>query len=490
MNTSNDLPVTNLPATNLMNWIILRRSFLLIPLMLVCLSFTPIVRAVSPPPDGGYVGQNTAEGTDALFSLTSGVWNVAVGFQALHSDTTGTQNTAVGYQTLFTNTTGSDNVAVGFRTLYSNTSGNRNTGVGYRTLTFNDADDNTAIGWNALYNNRTGIQNTAVGSGALLYGSGSMNTATGWQALYSNTTGGGNVANGRALYSNTTGASNTANGDTALYFNTTGSNNTADGAAALESNTAGAYNTASGERALQQNTTGSFNTAVGLQALLHNATGSYNIALGNYAGLNLTSGDNNIDIGNLGVAGDANTIRIGTAGTHTAIDVAGIYGTPVSNGALVYINAFGQLGTGVSSARFKQNIQAMGDSSDVLLSLRPVTFRYTPELDREGIRQFGLVAEEVEKVDPDLVTRDAKGDLYTVRYEAVNAMLLNEFLKAHRKMEEQEATIAQLKSTVARQETAAAQQQKQIEALTAGLQKVSAQVEMSRHAPQTVLISP
>jgi hypothetical protein len=154
-----------------------------------------------------------------------------------------------------------------------------------------------------------------------------------------------------------------------------------------------------------------------IKALDWNTTGSDNIALGNYAGFNLTTGDNNIDIGNQGGAGDANTIRIGTAGTHTAIDIAGIYGSTISNGTPVYVNVSGQLGTTTSSARFKQNIQAMGDSSDILLSLRPVTFCYKPELDPEGIAQFGLVAEAVDKVNPNLVVRDADGKPYSVRYE-------------------------------------------------------------------------
>jgi hypothetical protein len=203
-----------------------RFGSLLIPLMLVCLSFTPIARAVNPPPDGGYGGQNTAEGTDALFSLTSGVWNVAVGFQALHSDTTGTQNTATGYRALFTNTTGSKstaygsqalynntvgnaNVATGFNTLFSNTSGNQNTGNGYRTLAFNNGDDNTATGFNGLYNNRTGVENTATGSQALFHNFGANNnTGTGFQALFNNATGSGNIALGNQAGINLTVGNN------------------------------------------------------------------------------------------------------------------------------------------------------------------------------------------------------------------------------------------------------------------------------------------
>jgi trimeric autotransporter adhesin len=208
--------------------------------------------------------------------------------------------------------------------------------------------------------------------------------------------------------------------------------------------------------------------------------------LGYNAGANLTTGDNNIDIGNDGVAGEANTIRIGTKGTQKATFIAGIRGATVGGGATVVVNPAGKLGVAPSSARFKEEIKPMDKASEAILGLKPVTFHYKKELDPEAIPQFGLVAEDVAKVNPDLVVRDADGKVYTVRYDAVNAMLLNEFLKAHRKVEEQEATITQLKATVAKQEATAANQQKQIEALTAGLQKVSAQIEVTKPAPQVV----
>ena len=260
------------------------------------------------------------------------------------------------------------------------------------------------------------------------------------------------------------------------------------------------YNTASGFQALISNTTGGNNTANGANALGNNTTGHDNIALGYAAGANFLTGIFNIDIGNQGLAGDSNTIRIGDS-NQAATFIAGISGAAVT-GTAVVVNSAGQLGTLTSSARFKQNIQAMGDSSDVLLSFRPVTFRYRQEIDPKGLPQFGLVAEEVAKVDPDLVARDARGEPYTVRYEAVNAMLLNEFLKEHRKVQAQErkvqeqgATISQLKSTVAQQQkdflATAAQQQEEIRALSASLkeqasqiQKVSAQLELSKPTPQ------
>ena len=396
-------------------WII--RCFVLIPLLLGCFALSPTARAVTPAPDGGYAGQNTAEGASALFSLTTGFYNTAIGFEALYTNTSAPYNTAVGANALYSNTDGFNNVANGAFALYSNTIGIRN----------------TANGVFALGSNITGYDNTATGSFALSSNTGRNNTATGSSALYNNRTGNLNTATGQAaLYSNTTGSDNTANGEAALFSN---------------------------------------------------ETGSSNIALGRSAGFNLTTGDNNIDIGNEGVAAESNTIRIGTQGTQTATFIAGVSGAGVM-GVAVKVNAAGQLGTAPSSARFKENIKPMDKASEAIHALKPVTFRYKHELDPEGVPQFGLVAEDVEKINPDLVARDDQGKVYTVRYEAVNAMLLNEFLKEHRKMEEQEATITQLKSGASKQEAIIAKQQKRIEALATGLQKVSDQVELTKPAPQ------
>jgi len=223
--------------------------------------------------------------------------------------------------------------------------------------------------------------------------------------------------------------------------------------------------------------TGSNNTADGDAALVHNTTGNSNIGLGVNAGANLTTGDNNIDIGNGGVAAEPNTIRIGSGQTGTFI--AGISGATVPTGEAVIVDSTGHLGMTTSSARFKVAIKAMDKVSEAILSLKPVTLRYKHDLDPEGIPQFGLVAEEVAKVNPDLVARDEQGKPYTVRYEAVNAMLLNEFLKEHRKVEEQDCKLQEQGAMIARQ-------QKQIDALTAGLQKVSAQLEVSKAAQQVV----
>ena len=222
-------------------------------------------------------------------------------------------------------------------------------------------------------------------------------------------------------------------------------------------------------------------------------TGTDNIALGFNAGRNLTTGNNNIDIGNAGRAGEANTIRIGTNGTQSATFIAGINGTAVT-GVAVVVNSNGQLGIVASSQRFKDQIKPMDKASEAILALKPVTFRYKHELDPEGIPQFGLVAEEVDKVNPDLVVRDAQGEPYTVRYEAVNAMLLNEFLKEHRKVQEQEATITQLKSTVAQQQkdfqATVAQLTARLDEQVSQIQKVSAQLEANKPAPQVALNNP
>jgi uncharacterized coiled-coil protein SlyX len=264
----------------------------------------------------------------------------------------------------------------------------------------------------------------------------------------------------------------------------------ANGQASLFSNTTGGSNTANGSNALFHNTTGNNNTADGFNALNKNTTGSSNIALGFNAGFNLTIGSNNIDIGNVGVAGESNKIRIGKIGTQNGTFIAGIRGVTVASGVGVIVGSTGQLGTVVSSERFKDQIKPMDKASEAILALKPVTFRYKHELDPDGIPQFGLVAEQVDKVNPDLVARDADGKPYTVRYEAVNAMLLNEFLKEHKAFLEEHRTVQALKSTVAKQEATIAQQQKGIEAVIARLkeqdskiQKVNDQLELSKSAP-------
>ena len=459
----------------------LRPVFFLISLLLGCVALSPVAHAKphphpTPPGEDRGNGNTAAENVQALDSNTTGINNTATGRQSLFSNTEGNENTANGYQALFSNTTGLNNAASGVSALYSNT-----TGMG-----------NTANGSFTLHSNTTGDFNTATGAGALLSNTtGDDNTASGRAALSNNTTGAWNTAVGTfALYTNTSGSENTANGALALQWNTTGDANTANGIGALTNNTTGSRNTANGLVALQTNTTGSGNTADGDRALWNNATGSNNIALGSLAGSNLSTGDYNIDIGNPGVAAEANTIRIGNEGNQAATFIAGITGTAVV-GNPVTVDGNGQLGVVVSSERFKDQIKPMDKASEAILALKPVTFHYKKEMDREAIPRFGLLAEDVEKVNPDLVTRDSHGKVYTVRYDAVNAMLLNEFLKEHKKVDAQQATIIQLKSTLAQQQkdfqASAAHQQEQIDALTAGLQRVSDQLERRKPAPQMTL---
>jgi len=382
----------------------------LLPILLTLLSL-PLAghksQAVSPPPDGGYPGNNTAEGQNALLSLTTGINNTAVGWFSLQSNRSGQLNTAAGAGTLFSMLGASRNTAVGGAALFSDTNGEDNTAVGALALWSNNHGNlNTAIGDNALFSNTVGFQNTAVG---------------GW-----------------ALVNNNTGNANVAIGSLAAY-----------------------------------STLGGGNTAVGEQALFDNQSGNYNIALGFAAG-ERTTGSNNILIGDIGVKGESNTIRIGGnkfgGGPQTAAFIAGISGTAVVGDAVV-VDGNGQLGTVASSARFKKNIKPMDKTSEAILALKPVSFQYRS--DSKGTPQFGLIAEEVAKVNPDLVVRNRNGEIYSVRYDQVNAMLLNEFLKEHRKNEKQEVTIARL--------------EKQLETVTATLQKVSAQLELNKPAPQTVL---
>ncbi|HEY1769234.1 MAG TPA: tail fiber domain-containing protein [Chthoniobacterales bacterium] len=325
---------------------------------------SPQVFAVDPPPVGGYPGENTATGDDALFSL---------------SGSGAGMDTAIGYQALYNTTTGGDNIAVGAQALYSNTTGS----------------GNVAIGDLSLYNNTTGTWNVVVGQ----------------QVLGANATGSGSVGIGFSVLSlSTSGMQNTAVGFEAMSMTTTASYNTALGADALSFDSSGTKNTALGRGAMNM-ATGSNNVAVGY-ASGNTLTGDNNIVIGYNGGFNLTKGANNIEIGNQGVKNDANVIRIGDIKTQKKTFIAGISDATVSNGVAVMVNAQGQLGVATSSARFKDDIKPMKDVSDVLLSLQPVTFRYKRELDSLGTPQFGLVAEQVAKVDPDLVARRLRPALH------------------------------------------------------------------------------
>ena len=299
-----------------------------------------------------------------------------------------------------------------------------NTAEGQKSLfSLTSGVANTALGWYSLFSNTDGSFNTGVGAGTLVLNVGDQFTGDGTE--------------------------NTAVGTAALLFNSTGAKNTAVGSTALENNDTGLNNTAVGAAALLHNDTGQGNTAIGFDALLNNTTGNFNIALGVFAGFQQITGNGNVYIGvNGGIPGESN-----------ACYIKSIFGQTSVNGAPVLINSDNRLGTLPSSKRFKQDIKAMDKASEALFALKPVSFRYKKEMDPAGTSQLGLVAEDVEKVNPDLVVRDKEGKPYTVRYDQVNAMLLNEFLKEHRRNEEQ---------------------QKQINVLTAQLKEKAAQIQKSR----------
>ncbi|MGD0859237.1 MAG: tail fiber domain-containing protein [Terracidiphilus sp.] len=320
---------------------------------------------------------------------------------------------------------------------------------------------NSAFGYEALYSNTLGTNNTAVGAQTLQSNtSGFNNTATGALALESNTSGFENTATGyEALNLNTTGYFNTATGFFALQANTSGSFNAATGPSALADNTTGYYNVANGNAALYYNTSGTGNTAMGPFALGSITTGSENVGIGYAAGYYLPAGvSNNIDIGNEGSATDYNaTIRIGTLGKQQAFYVAGVFGvaTGLSNATEVMIDSNGQLGVKNSSIRFKEDVHDMAAASDGLMRLRPVIYRYKqPYADGSKPIDYGLIAEEVAEVYPDLVARDADGQIQTVQYQKLTPMLLNEVQKEHKLLEQQEKTIELLEKRLAALEAA------------------------------------
>ena len=349
---------------------------------------------------------------------------------------------------------------------------------------------NTAEGQNALLSRTTGTFNTAIGFFSLrALTTASFCTGLGAGTLLANTAGENTATGAGALLSNTTGSGNTADGAFALLSNATGFRNAATGRFALFNNTTGSFNTAHGVDALYSNTAGDGNTANGLSALAFNTTGAFNIALGTSAGQNLTTGDRNIDIGNLGVAAEGHTIRIGTTEDQSATYIAGIAGQTVgAGGSTCYVDNDGKLGVFLSAHRFKTDIADMATASEAILALRPVTFHYKPELDKTGIPQFGLVAEEVEAINPDLVTRDREGKVSTVRYDQVNAMLLNEFLKEHRKVQEQDRKISEQETTITglrkEMQTVLAHLKEQ----DSKIQKVTDQLKMDKPAPQVAAI--
>jgi len=362
------------------------RSLLLIA---VLAGITGHAHATQPPDSVNSDSKwNTAMGANALADLTTGTNNTAAGEEALQHDTDGSYGAAFGAQALYSNTTGQNNTATGNSALYSNTTGDYNSAFGSSALGSNvSGSDNTAVGLNALAGNASGSDNTGVGFNAMLNTTGYQNTAVGSQALFSDGT----------------GSSNTAVGFQSAY-----------------------------------NTTGPGNTALGRLALSANTTGEFNIAVGDHSGQNLTTGSNNIDIGSQGVSSDNGTIRIGADGTQSATYIGGINSSQVT-GAAVYVTASGRLGVLASSQRYKTGITSMDSRTEKLQQLRPVAFHL--KSDPGGAVQYGLIAEEVDKVYPELVIRDAAGTIQGVRYDELAPMLLNEMQKEKQQLTALEATI-------------------------------------------------
>ena len=482
--------------------------FLVLFALLTYFATTLGVKAVVPPPDGGYPNFTTAEGQNALLSLTSGAANTAVGWFSLKSVTAGSFNTGVGAGTLVLNT-GDENTAIGTAALLLNTASG-NTAVGSRALLNNttggtlaniqgiDVGPNVAVGQQALESNTLASANTAVGYQALQsFATGPVGleqiglcTAVGFQALANATGfGAGNSAFGyQALMNTTDGGSNTAIGLQALFGNTTGNGNVANGSNALLHNDTGGGNVAVGSGALESNIVGDNNTAIGSHALGASSAGAAlgaNVAVGAFAGEAVTTASNVICIGT-NVNGENVSDRCYIGSIYS--NVQPIVGTDPDS---VTINSNGRLGRGnVSSLRYKHDIKPMDKASEALYALKPVSFRYNKEYDSTQTLAYGLIAEEVAEVYPDLVGRNARGEAESVRYDQVNTMLLNEFLKEHRTVQDLKSTVAKQEATIAQQQTSfqskLAEQERQIEALTVGLQKVSAQLELNKPAPQVV----
>jgi hypothetical protein len=405
-----------------------------IALVILYFAFLPKAQSVSPPPDCGYAGGNTAEGQGALFSLTTGTYNTAVGLFSLLSNIEGNFNTGLGAGTLIANTAG-ENTATGAGALFSNT-----TGI-----------DNTANGAFALFSNTIGERNNAVGDGALFASNANFNNAFGAFALEADTTGGANCAFGdEALQENTIGSLNTAIGYQALRSNSTGSNNVALGARALFNGTGSMF--------------GSDNTAIGYSAGEGLDTGSGNV----YIGAGLQAVDHPIE------------------NEHTYIRNINI--TPVSGtgtDAVTVDLTTGLLGHLTSSRRYKQDIQPMDNASETLYRLKPVTYHYKKEIDRSQGLDYGLIAEDVAEIDPILAVRGRDGEIESVRYNAINAMLLNEFLKEHCKVQELSATVARQENDFQR---TVAELTARLEEQASQIQKVSAQLELSKPVPRTAAV--
>jgi hypothetical protein len=408
--------------------------------VLTCFVLLPQMQAardVGPQAPEVFVGSNTFDGDSALFNQTANTFNTAIGWESLFSQTTAT--------------------AV--------------TGLGAGTLVFNTADNNTAVGAAGLLFNTSGTLNVAVGGFSLLQNTtGDDNTAVGMQAFQNNVGGVTNAGLGVFAAQNSTSDFNVAVGGFSLRATTAGTRNTAVGAGAMESGDAGNDNTAVGELAG------------------NNISGNSNTCLGSSAGANQTNGEGGIYIGAqvpAGTPGEFEFIRIGNDTAFTFpydTFIAGIYGRSAGPSPLtVMCGSDGKLSANASSRRFKHDIKPIDNASDAILALKPVSFRYNN--DSTDTPWFGLIAEDVAQVNENLIVRDKEGKPFGVRYDQVNAMLLNEFIKEHKKVEEQQASISQLKSEM---QTMVAQLKEQ----AAQIQKVSAQLEVTKPAPQVVANKP
>ena len=419
--------------------------FITILSTLVCFGILPGAQAEGPAaPDTALAGGNTADGQLALAGLTTGIYNSAFGIYAL----------------------------------LSNGSANFNSGFGAGTLLLNTANQNTAVGAGALLSNTTAGSNTAVGTFAMFVNSsGADNTAVGDEALEFNVSAFTNAAVGTFAAQN----NDSSGAGTAVF-------NTAVGGFALKANVDGTRNTAVGAGAIESGSGGNDNTAVG-ELAGNNITGNSNTCLGSSAGSNQTNGEGGIYIGaqvQAGTAGEFEFIRIGNDTAFTFpydTFIAGIFGRSNDPGTATtcFVDASGKLASILSSRRYKHDIKLMENASEAILALKPVSFHYNS--DAKNTPCFGLIAEEVAAVNHDLVIRDKTGEPMTVRYDQVNVMLLNEFLKEHKKVEEQQASISQLKGEM---QTMVAQLKEQ----AAQIQKVSAQLEVNKPAPNVVANKP
>jgi hypothetical protein len=477
-----------------------RCGFVLVPLALVCFGLSPTAKAQlpAPSPDGGYPGANTAEGNNALHDVNTavGINNTAVGANALTHNTTGGYNVGIGSGALASNTTGNFNMAIGTEAL-TNNNANFNLAIGFRVGFMNTTGKHlTGIGAAALRNNTTGDFNTAIGADALRENTiGEQNTAIGADALSNNNQGGNNTATGFQALQNNDGDDNNAFGFNALGANVGavfGDMNNAFGANALASNVEGRQNSAFGDDALEFSN-GDRNTAFGNEAGTAVTTGSFNVYLGDNAGSNF----NHVD--------ESNTIRIGSDTGFDGIDptrcfIAGIANNPQPTAGTVFdvsietaagVN-FQRLGIDTSSRRFKEDIKPMDKLSEAIFKLKPVTYRIKKETNPAQPMAFGLIAEDVAEACPALASY-LDGQPMGVHYKEMSVMLLNEFLKEHKKVEQQQSKIDNQQASIAELKATVAQQAKGMEVLTAQLreqaaqiQKVSAQVEMSKPAAKVV----